>query len=267
MSPPRVVLRLVVACLLAACASSSAQPRTTSGSGEAPAAPAGFPGFDTREYPGDAAMAQWRARSPYRWVGYYLPAPCYTGTSWTEKRAALERMGWGIAILFVGEQDWAAGAAPPADSVPARCTRSNVTAERGARDGAEAAAGARAEGFRGGSSIWLDVERTDSVGASLRGYVGSWASAVRAAGFSPGVYAHARNADELARAMRDGDGPAAPVWVASEAGFDLALHPSASGVAGALVWQGAFDVRETWGDATLRIDRNVATSPSPSAPR
>ncbi len=43
-------------------------------------------------------MAQRRARSPLRWVGYYLPAPCYTGTSWMGLRAALERMGWGMAV-------------------------------------------------------------------------------------------------------------------------------------------------------------------------
>src|SRR5690349_21330073 len=33
-------------------------------------------GFDTRVYPGEAALRTWKQRSPYEWVGYYLPAPC-----------------------------------------------------------------------------------------------------------------------------------------------------------------------------------------------
>jgi hypothetical protein len=249
---------------LGACAS-AAQP----GRGAAPRSPAGVPGFDTREYPGDAAMAQWRARSPYRWVGYYLSAPCYTGRSWQGKRSALDRMGWGTAVLFVGEQDWAAGGAPPADSVPARCTRTNVTAARGAADGAEAVAAARAEGFPARTVLFLDADRTDSVSVALRSYVGRWAGAVREGGYVAGLYAHQRNAEPLRAAMRSegAGGGSVPLWVASEAGFDLDRPPSASGVPDAEAWQGAFDVTEIWGEASLRIDRNVAASASPSAPR
>ena len=103
-------------------------------------------------------MAQRRARSPLRWVGYYLPAPCYTGTSWMGLRAALERMGWGMAVLFVGEQDWAAGDAPPPDSLPARCTRTN--------------------GLARGTAIFLDVERVEHVSPALRAYVAAWAAAL-----------------------------------------------------------------------------------------
>lgn len=210
-------------------------------------------------------MVQWRARSPYRWVGYYLPAPCHTGTSWLGRRETLERMGWGTAVLFVGEQDWAAGTAPPSDSVPARCTRANVTAERGRMDGAEAATTARGEGFVAGTVIYLDVERADAVSAA----VGAWADAVRTAGYRPGLYAHARNAEALLRVMRASTAglPYPPLWVASAAGFDLTRAPSTSGFANAAVWHGAFDVRETWGSTELRIDRNMADSPSPSAPR
>jgi len=40
-------------------------------------------GFDTFAYPGDDAMHAWAtADKPYRWVGYYLSAPCHSDSSW-----------------------------------------------------------------------------------------------------------------------------------------------------------------------------------------
>lgn len=65
-------------------------------------------GFDTYQYPGDDVMKAWRTEgSPYEWVGYYLPsAPCHKGTSWAGKRRPLLDMGWGIAVIYVGQQTW-----------------------------------------------------------------------------------------------------------------------------------------------------------------
>jgi hypothetical protein len=66
-----------------------------------------FPGFDTGIYPGDEAMRAWaRPNSPYYWVGYYLAAPCHRDASWAGKREALSAMGWGLAVLYVGQQTW-----------------------------------------------------------------------------------------------------------------------------------------------------------------
>ena len=59
-------------------------------------------GFDTSEYPGDAAMQTWREHAGYDWVGYYLQAPCHKDASWTGKRDTLETMGWGMAVIYVG---------------------------------------------------------------------------------------------------------------------------------------------------------------------
>lgn len=65
-------------------------------------------GFDTYAYPGDNAMRAWRsAEAPYEWVGYYLPStPCHKGESWSGKRASLTDMGWGLAVIYVGQQVW-----------------------------------------------------------------------------------------------------------------------------------------------------------------
>ncbi len=64
-------------------------------------------GFDTYAYPGDEVMLAWREDDvPYEWVGYYLPAPCHKGRSWVGKRDTLTDMGWGMAVIYVGQQTW-----------------------------------------------------------------------------------------------------------------------------------------------------------------
>lgn len=67
-------------------------------------------GFDTYAYPGDDAMVAWRqdgTGAPYEWVGYYLPStPCHKGESWSGKRERLATMGWGTAVIYVGQQVW-----------------------------------------------------------------------------------------------------------------------------------------------------------------
>ena len=64
-------------------------------------------GFDTYAYPGDDVMRAWRHKDvPYEWVGYYLPAPCHKGRSWVGKRERLAKMGWGMAVIYVGQQTW-----------------------------------------------------------------------------------------------------------------------------------------------------------------
>lgn len=275
MRPNRVSSCLILAAAaLAGCGGAGLPAPELPGPGEPPVPGArGVPGFDTRDYPGDAVMAAWRAASPYRWVGYYLPAPCYTGTSWEGRRPALERMGWGIAVLFVGEQDWPAGAArgdSAAAGADARCTRTNLTAERGRADAAAAASAAAAEGFAPGAVVYLDVERVDAVSPALLAYVRAWFDAMLAEGrYAPGLYAHADNAAALMAAARAafeeaGRGGGPPLWVVRTAGFGLDAAPTESGFTAARVWQGLLDVTESWGGHALRIDANVAADANPS---
>jgi hypothetical protein len=244
----------------------------------APVPARGVPGFDTRDYPGARVMRTWLAESPYRWVGFYLPAPCYTGTGWTGQRDALSAMGWGLAVLYVGEQDWAAIRPVAQDTEPvaapgARCTRANLTEEDGAQHAAEAEAGAAADGFPPGTAIFLNVERVEQVSAELRAYVRTWARTLLERGrYVPGLYAHDHNARELYALLteefaRQGRAERPRLWVARGAGFDLRRSPAESGHPFATAWQGRFDIREAWGGTTLTIDVNVADSPEPSRPR
>jgi hypothetical protein len=264
-----VLHALPIAWLLAACASGG-----TAGPADTPAA-AGVPGFDTRTFPGDAVMRQWVEASPYRWVGYYLPAPCHPRSTWAGNRAALAGMGWGFAVLYVGEQDWAAvanppqgpGATPPGEAP--RCTAANLGADRGAADGADAAAAAAAEGFPAGTTVYLNVERVEVVSPALGEYVRGWVRGLTEAGMQPGLYLHARNADALRGSADEafaaaGGAGRTRLWVARTGGFQLYAAPAAAGVAGTNIWQGLLGVRETWGGAALTIDVNVADSASPS---
>jgi hypothetical protein len=236
----------------------------------------GIPGFDTRDYPGDAVMRGWFRSSPYRWVGYYLPAPCYTGTTWTGRRQALRDIGWGFAVLYVGEQDWRAMGRPVASDVAVenpRCSSAHLTAEQGRAHAAAAVDAAMSDGFPAGTVIFLDVERVDRVSAELATYVRSWIGDVLADGrYTPGLYAHDINveelyaivADEFVRVQRE-DRP--PLWVARTAGFELRSAPRESGYAAALIWQGVLDTVEEWGGTRLNIDVNVSTAADPSRGR
>ncbi|MEO8623204.1 MAG: hypothetical protein ABI625_19160, partial [bacterium] len=65
-------------------------------------------GFDTHTFPGERTMRAWKEApgAPYSWVGYYLPSPCHKDASWVGQRELLTSMGWGLAVVYVGQQTW-----------------------------------------------------------------------------------------------------------------------------------------------------------------
>jgi hypothetical protein len=230
-------------------------------------------------------------------VGYYLPAPCHRDVSWSGTRERLIALGWGTAVVYLGQQDWAASpvrapaardtvvrtdsaasaqapAAPAASATPAAppaCSASNLSAARGGTEAADAVAKTAAEGFPAGTVVYLDVERVSAVSPALLEYVRGWVDGMLADGrFLPGIYCHRLNADVLhdaARAVYAARGRAGepPFWIVSvSAGFSLEQSPRGVGLDYANVWQGRLDVAESWGGFTLTIDANVADTRSPS---
>jgi hypothetical protein len=193
-------------------------------------------GFDTYAYPGDDAMKAWREEdgAPYEWVGYYLPsAPCHKGDTWTGKRQTLSDMGWGLAVIYVGQQVW--NGTPRQrivktkwvtktvsqvrrvngrrvtrhvkKKVPVRyvtyaratqgqsCSTHLVSGARGIKDANDAIARASREGFARGTIVFLDIERMDKVPAAMRDYYKAWTTRVLQDGtFRPGYYVHDHNA-------------------------------------------------------------------------
>lgn len=193
-------------------------------------------GFDTGRYPGDRAMRAWRdGGSPYVWTGYYLPAPCHPDEGWSGKRERLTSMGYGIAVVYVGQQTWGRtpgaphyepvvvskrvkqrvgrGAArktvwktvthtvrrrvpPPAPD--ATCNADFVSGTRGERDGRDAIARAEREGFPRDTKIFLDLERMDVVPKAMRDYYNTWVRTILADGrYKPGIYVHTFNANAV----------------------------------------------------------------------
>ncbi|MFL5556540.1 MAG: glycoside hydrolase domain-containing protein [Gemmatimonadaceae bacterium] len=201
-------------------------------------------GFDTFAYPGDDAMRAWlTADKPYRWVGYYLSAPCHNDSSWEGKRETLSRMGWGMAVIYVGQQTW--GRTPgqkiavtryvtkrvkqtvrtsggrrrtryvkkrvpvrllvtPRASRGASCSTQFVSAARGIADASDAIAKTAAEGFARGTVIFLDIERMDKVPKAMRDYYMAWTQRVLEDGrFQPAYYAHSYNANLVYRDVKE----------------------------------------------------------------
>lgn len=196
----------------------------------------GHLGFDTGTYPGDGAMLAWRTGgAPYEWTGYYLPSPCHPDEGWSGKRATLTEMGYGLAVVYVGQQTW--GRMPgaphlvpvqvstrvrqrigrgasrrsvwrtvtrtvlrraPAPKPDATCNADFVSAARGARDGVDAVARTAGDGFVPGTTIFLDLERMDVLPQVMRDYYRAWVRAVLADGrFLPGIYVHTFNANTV----------------------------------------------------------------------
>lgn len=235
-------------------------------------------GFDTHSYPGDGAMQRWKDAAPYEWVGYYLPSPCHEDESWVGTRQKLVDMGWGLAVIYVGQQTWDGVPAPPLAQAKRKiargdraCHKGLLTANRGDAEAEDAIATTATEGFPDGTVIFLDVEYMDRTSPAMRAYTRAWTRAVLADGrFRPGVYVHSHNATpiyEIVRAEYEAAGlnEEPPIWVAGGARFAPGKKPQAAGHAFAAVWQGVLDVTQTWGGIRLPIDVNVAAVPSPSS--
>lgn len=225
-------------------------------------------GFDTNIYPGDRTMAIWAEDGTYDWVGYYLPAPCHRDPSWSGKRDTLLSMGWGLAVVYVGQQVWKTSKKPKKG---ATCSNSFISASRGVAEGHDAIAKVIAEGFPQGTVIFLDIERMDRITPAMKEYYKAWTKTVLEDGrYRAGYYTHVDNAKEIfddvtAVFSAAGDTTEPPFWIAGRTKiFDTDKMPTDVGHAFAEVWQGLLDVTRTHAGIRLPIDVNVSGSRSPS---
>ena len=231
-----------------------------------------YPGFDTSEYPGDDAMLAWRETGEFHWVGFYLPAPCHKDTSWSSKRETLESMGWGTAVIYVGQQTWNRKAKRVRGlGDRTTCSADVVGAERGKMDAEDAIARTEAEGFPRGTMIFLDIEHMNSVPERMRDYYKAWTAGVLADGrYRPGYYAHDRNAEGIYNDVQlvfdeFGKRSKPMFWIAGGSNFSRDRAPDEVGHAFAGVWQGILDIVHVNAGVKLPIDVNVGLFPSPSS--
>ncbi len=225
-------------------------------------------GFDTNIYPGNRTMKIWADEGTYDWVGYYLPAPCHRDRTWSGKRDTLLNMGWGLAVVYVGQQVWKTSRKPKKG---ATCSNSFVSGSRGVSEGHDAIAKVIAEGFPRGTVIFLDIERMDRIPASMKAYYKAWTKTVIDDGrYRVGYYTHNDNAAEIFSDVKSvlvaaGDTTEPPFWIAGRTKiFDTDKMPTDVGHAFAEVWQGLLDVTRTHAGIRLPIDVNVSGSRSPS---
>jgi hypothetical protein len=225
-------------------------------------------GFDTNIYPGDRAMAVWAKDGTYDWVGYYLEAPCHRDDSWSGKRDTLTEMGWGVAVVYVGQQSWTTKKKAKKGTT---CSNAFLTAANGSRDAKDAIAKVVKEGFPHGTVIFLDIERMDKVPSAMEAYYKAWTKGVLADGrYQPGYYAHTDNAVRIHADVKPvfeqaGDSLEPPFWIAGKSNvFSTDKVPTDVGHTFAAVWQGLLDVTRTHSGIRLPIDINIAATRSPS---
>jgi len=133
-----------------------------------------FLGFDRNDYPGDGNMKT--LKTSFAFTGYWLNnPPGATGNTWTGKRGALQKMGYGFLLLFNG-RDY-------------KELRASGNASRiGARDAEKAARVAEREGFPKHAIIFLDQEQGGRMLPEQRAYIHAFADGVVRAGYRVGIY-------------------------------------------------------------------------------
>lgn len=215
----------------------------------------GFAGMDTAVYPGDAVMSHLRDRTNLRWCGFYLgPAPSHPGVSWMSKRAKLVADGWGLAPLYVGQQE----AGPGSHLVDTR---------HGRDDGLEAVALATKAGFPTGSVIFLDIELGGPLSVAFTGYLRAWSARVAEGGYVPGAYLSHTTAPSASSAV-----PGLVLWVFKVRNADVGVSKSTpfksemsgGAVSVAAAWQWAQNCRIAGPSRTVLVDLDVASTADPS---
>jgi hypothetical protein len=139
------------------------------------------------------------------WTGVYIGGACSAGSGWT--KAGLTQMasqlGWVFMPIYVGQQ------------APSICGRADLSATKGASDGADAAVQMQAFGWAPNRKIpvCLDLE-AGSYSYSPSGaqaYAKAWRDAVRSAGYLAYLYSNPTAIDAFYDASVTFDG----VWPAS----------------------------------------------------
>jgi Domain of unknown function (DUF1906) len=217
---------------------------------------AGFAGFDTDVYPGDAVMAWLLANTNLVWCAYDLGgAPSHDNASWMGKQAALTAAGWGIAPVYLGQQVIGPGSHNPSQA-------------QGAIDGAQAAAMMASEEFPAGACVYLDIENGPPLTPEQQQYVPAWCAAVQAGGYLPGVYCSHALADNVAALA-----PGCRIWAFRVPTTDpgpvaapfLAPDPGGCGYAAAHAWQLVQNGILTLQAGTLQADLSSALTNNPGA--
>ncbi|BFV58302.1 hypothetical protein KCMC57_up34060 [Kitasatospora sp. CMC57] len=226
-------------------------------------------GFDACTAPPLETMTAWKQSSPYGAVGLYVSGsqrgcsqPRLTA-DWVRQVVA---MGWQLMPTHVGRQ-------APCSTLRNKPNRIDpaTAVQQGQAEAAEAAAALRSLGLGPGSPVYLDIEsypRGDQTCAqSVVDFTVGWTQQLHLEGFRSGFYSSADSGiSDLAAAARAGSAPLPDaVWYAR---WDGRADTTGAGSLDPGQWanhqrihQYQGNVQETWGGATLGIDRNQVDGP------
>lgn len=247
-----------------------------------------FAGIDRLAYPGDEFMAGLMQNSNLLWTGFYLtPAPNQRNRSWMDRLSTLRSQGpgWGIAPLFVGQQNPSTATADFTPSSIRTAEQGRVDAEAAMNRADEAGFASEAElELPGAARIYLDIELGGHQPREDRTYIKAWCATITQSDkpYLPGVYCSFKDAAAELKA----DNPGAVFWVFNINQFlhhhdqamtdpDTFLKPdiTQSGFAGATAWQWIqqfASITTTLPDGTRKSlrtwDLDVSTVPDPSHP-
>jgi len=214
-------------------------------------------GFDRITYPGDDTMQWLWDNTNLWWCGFYLaPAPSQKYTGWMGKWTVLRQMKWGLAPIYVGQQQKGRGS-------------HNPSADQGAIDGAKAFLLALQAGIPWASVLYLDIEGSPPFAPSMIDYYQAWVDAVHSYGFRSGVYCSSLFADQL-KAADDRPIIWAARWKRVGGTFQDPYpdpDPALSGATSALIWQHAGEATIQGPHGSLhRYDLDSACFHNPSFP-
>jgi hypothetical protein len=143
-------------------------------------------GFDSNNYPGDAALPALRRHFAY--TGYWLTnPPGEHSNSWVGKRDILLQHGFGFLVLANGKTDAEITKSKRAGTTPAAL---------GTKDAAAAISAAQHEHFPTRTILFLDQEEGGRLNANQSAYLLAWTEAVANSGYLPGVYASGQPVDD-----------------------------------------------------------------------
>ncbi|MFB7125384.1 DUF1906 domain-containing protein [Kitasatospora xanthocidica] len=228
------------------------------------------PAFDACTAPPLDTLKAWRDASPYGALGVYTSGSqrgCGQPRLTAEWVRQVRALGWRFLPVHVGLQ------APCADPghKPKRIDPGKAV-EQGREEADEAARSLRALGFAKGSPVYLDIEayplRDPACGQAVVDFTLGWTAGLHAAGYRSGFYSSLDSGiADLAAAARAGGSPMPDaLWYAR---WDGQADTDGSGALAPDLWtfhqrvhQYHGNVEETFGGATLTVDRNHVDGPT-----
>ncbi|MFE7531134.1 DUF1906 domain-containing protein [Kitasatospora sp. NPDC057542] len=226
--------------------------------------------FDACTAPPLDTLRAWRGTSPYGAVGIYTSGSqrgCSQSRLTAEWVRQARELGWRFLPVHVGLQ------APCADlsHKPKRIDPARAV-EQGLEEAAEAAQALRSLGLAEGSPVYLDIEaypmRDPACGQAVVDFTLGWTAGLHAADYRSGFYSSLDSGiADLAAAARAGSSPMPDaLWYAR---WDDQADTAGSGGIAPDLWslhqrvhQYHGNVEETFGGATLTVDRNHVDGPT-----